>query len=393
MDKQKIAGRMLLATFLLWFAVYTYPSFLSAYVQEDLHASAAMVGLITGSYGFTQMVLRVPLGLWSDLTRRRKPFLVAGAAAAVLAALGLMLCKSQTGALVFRALSGVASSTWVTYSVMYSSCFESADTGKAMSRLSFCQYGAQVTGMVTGSLAAEYLGKGSAFLLAGIAGLVGVGVTLAIADVPPTGERQRVRDFLGVLRDRRLLTGTAIATLFNFISWGTVLGFTVNWAKGVIGLSTAQLGLLSAAYMVPNALCARMSDAIARRFSRRVLITAGFALVSAASLLYGHTATAAQIFAVQVLFGCGLGIVMPMTMADAIANIPDARRGAAMGFYQSVYGLGMFLGPVIAGAVVDAFSCPGDLSPGYQANFILMALVGLAGAVLALKWTGKPKNR
>lgn len=389
MNKERIARQMLAATFLLWFGVYTYPAFLSAYVQEDLHASAKMVGLITGSYGFVQMALRIPFGLWSDITRRRRPFLAAGAAAAAVSALGLMLCKSQAGALAFRALSGVAASAWVIYSVTYSSCFAGGDAGKAMSRLSFYQAAAQVCGMVLGSAAAQLIGREAAFLMAAVAGAAGVCLTLRIEEIPPEGERQTVRAFLSVLKDKRLLSGTALATVFNFISWGTVLGFTVNWAKGVIGLSTVQLGLLSAAYMVPNALCARVSDRLCQKVKRRTLLTGGFLFVAAASFLFGKTATAAQLFAVQALFGCGMGVIMPTTLADAIANIPDARRGAAMGFYQSVYGLGMFLGPVVAGAVVDRFSSTAGLMAGYQANFVFMALLGVAGAALAWLISGK----
>ncbi len=383
MDKKKIAKQMLAAIFLLWFSVYTYPSFFSAYVQEDLHASATMIGLITGAYGLTQMLLRIPLGIWSDLKRTRKPFLVAGSVAAMLAALGLIVWKNQYGALIFRALSGVAASTWVTYSVMYSSCFAQEDTGAAMSKLSFTQYAAQLTAMVLGSSLADKIGKDAAFALAVAAGIAGIVVTLRMQDLPPTGEKPTAQRFLSVLKDRRLITGTAFATILNFISWGTVLGFTVNWAKGVIGLTTAQLGLLSAVYFVPNAVFGRMSDKIRRLCSRRVLLAAGFGVIAIAAYLFGKTSTVAQLFAVQILYGCGTGVILPTTMADAIANISDDRRGAAMGFYQSVYGLGMFLGPVIAGAVVDAFADGANLVPGYQANFTMMACMAVAGGIFA----------
>jgi len=392
MDKEKTAKMMLAATFLLWFSVYTYPSFLAAYAQEDLMAGAVMIGAITGSYGFTQMLLRIPLGLISDIKKTRKPFLVMGAAASVVAALGLLLCRNQVGALIFRGISGVAASTWVTYSVMYSSCFDHNDTGAAMSRLSFYQYGSQLAAMILGAFLADRVGKSAAFALAAAAGAAGICVTLKIPDLPPEGERQTARSFLSVLKDRRLLSGTALSTIFHFVCWGTVLGFTVNWAKGVIGLSTTQLGFLSAAYLAPNTVCARMTGMLEKKVSRRVLLTAGFGIVAAASFLYGRTSTAVQLFAVQAFFGCGMGLILPMTMADAIANIPDSRRSAAMGFYQSIYGVGMFLGPMIAGGIVDAFKAGENFVPGYQANFTVMAAVSLLGALLALLVSGEKKK-
>ena len=49
-----------------------------------------------------------------------------------------------------------------------------------------------------------------------------------------------------------------------------------------------------------------------------------------------------------------------------------------MGFYQSIYGAGMFLGPVLAGGIVQA--------AGYRANFFAMAGILVIGAALSLLW-------
>ena len=63
MPEAKRNERLLLAAvFLFWFSVYTYPSFLTDYAVHGLGATKVMAGMIVGSYGFTQMVLRIPLG-------------------------------------------------------------------------------------------------------------------------------------------------------------------------------------------------------------------------------------------------------------------------------------------------------------------------------------------
>lgn len=390
--KAKTAKKLLAATFLFWFSVYTYPSFLSAYAQEELGASAVLIGMITGSYGLTQMLLRIPLGLWSDMIQRRKPFLVMGMLAAIVAAIGLTLFKTAYGALIFRGMAGVAASTWVMYSVHYSSCFESKDISAAIGRLSFYQYGSQVLAMLLGAYLAQLVDKRAAFLLAAVAGAAGIFVTVRIRDLPPQGEPQTLRAFASVLKDKGLLSSTALSTLFHFVCWGTVLGFTVNWAKSVIGLTTAQLGFLSAMYLLPNTLVARVSGRLEAKIGRRTVMVSGFLLLAAACYLYSLTAAAWQLFSVQALFGCGMGLIVPLTMSGAIEAIPVERRGAAMGFYQSVYGLGMFLGPVVAGAVVEAFSAGESLAPGYKANFYVMAVVACAGALIAY-FLCKPKSK
>ena len=381
------------ATFLLWFSVYTYPSFLAAYAQETLLADAVMIGLITGSYGFMQMILRIPLGLWSDALGRRKPFLIGGAAASAVAALGLMLFPSRIGALLFRGISGVAAATWVQYSVFYSSCFPQEDLGRAMSRLSFYQYGSQVLASILGAFLADRLGKWTAFALAAAAAVCGIAITCGVREEKNSRGTRKAPPLLPVLRDKRLLCGTLLSTVFHFVCWGTVLGFTVNWAKEIIGLSTAALGFLSAAYLLPNTLIARTTGWLEEHIPRKVLLTGGFVIITAASLLYGATATAFSLFAVQVLFGVGMGLIIPTTMEDAIADIPAESRGTAMGFYQSVYGIGMFIGPLIAGGVVQHYTDAVSAVAGYRANFLVMALVGVLGIIAAALTVSDKKSK
>ena len=68
----------MVVTALFWFSMYTYPMLLSGHVENALGGTAADAGLVVGSYGLTQMLLRIPVGFLSDRARRRKPFIAAG---------------------------------------------------------------------------------------------------------------------------------------------------------------------------------------------------------------------------------------------------------------------------------------------------------------------------
>ena len=48
-------------TMMYWFSMYTYVPILSPYV-EHLGGSILVIGLVVGSYGFTQLLVRLPLG-------------------------------------------------------------------------------------------------------------------------------------------------------------------------------------------------------------------------------------------------------------------------------------------------------------------------------------------
>lgn len=384
---------VLAAIFCFWFSMYTYPSFFSAYVSDRLLAPEVMTGLIVGAYGFAQMILPIPLGIVSDWTRRRKPFVVLGFCASLLACAGLMLTESlaargQVGVfthvvtLLARGLSGVTAATWVSFSVLYSASYEADEIAPAVSRLMVPQYGSQIVAMLLGAQLAQRVHETAAFALAAVAALAGLVLMRRVPDRPPEEERLTLKSFAAVLNDRGLKVGTLLGTLFRLVCWGTVLGFVPNWARDVAGFSVSQLGYLSVMYLLPNTIMARLSGAcLAPRFGFRKVLAAGFAIVGVACFLYPRATGLWALLAVQGLFGVGMGLILPLTLSAAIRDIPDRRRGAAMGVYQAVYGVGMFIGPVAAGWIISALPTAVE---GMTVNFYFNGALSLLGVALTL---------
>ena len=63
-------------------------------------------------------------------------------------------------------------------------------------------------------------------------------------------------------------------------------------------------------------------------------------------------------------------------MSGSMLGIPKEKRSTAMGFFQAVYGVGMTIGPMIAGAVRDASGMP--------ASYYFLVLVTVPGIVISL---------
>ena len=384
---------VLAAIFFFWFSMYTYPSFFSAYVSDRLLAPEVMTGLIVGAYGFAQMILPIPLGIASDWSRRRKPFVMLGFCASLLACVGLiateaLAARGQVGtfthvvALLARGLSGVTAATWVSFSVLYSASYEADEIAPAVSRLMVPQYGSQIVAMLLGAQLAQRVNETAAFALAAVAALAGLVLMRRVPERPPEGERLTLKSVAGVLSDRGLRVGTLLGTLFRLICWGTVLGFVPNWARDVAGLSVSQLGYLSVMYLLPNTVMARLSGAyLAPRFGFRKVLAAGFAIVGLACFLYPRATGLWPLLGAQGIFGLGMGLILPLTLAAAIRDIPDRRRGAAMGVYQAVYGVGMFIGPVAAGWIISALPTAIE---GMTVNFYVNGALSLLGVALTL---------
>jgi MFS family permease len=100
-------------------------------------------------------------------------------------------------------------------------------------------------------------------------------------------------------------------------------------------------------------------------------------------LIVPNTGSMALIYAMQMIGGLGQSVVMTLTMSLAVGGFPLSKRSSAMGAYQSVYSLGMTLGPVIMGGLLDIF---GQYS--YACCVILIVCVaGLIISVTAVKKT------
>ncbi|WP_187274416.1 MFS transporter [Paenibacillus sp. N3.4] len=59
----------------------------------------------------------------------------------------------------------------------------------------------------------------------------------------------------------------------------------------------------------------------------------------------------------------------------SIKHMSADKRATAMGFFQAIYGLGMFVGPVLMGFISDWFS----LNQG----FIVLGILGILSAALS----------
>jgi EmrB/QacA subfamily drug resistance transporter len=123
-----------------------------------------------------------------------------------------------------------------------------------------------------------------------------------------------------------------------------------------LGASIEDLEWTVNAYTLSFAVLLLTGAALGDRFGRRRLFAIGlgiFTLASAAAALAPNVDTLVAARAVQ---GLGGAIVMPLTLTILSAAVPPEKRGLALGAWGGVGGLGVALGPVIGGAVVEGLS-------------------------------------
>jgi EmrB/QacA subfamily drug resistance transporter len=123
-----------------------------------------------------------------------------------------------------------------------------------------------------------------------------------------------------------------------------------------LGASLESLEWTVNAYTLAFAVLLLTGAALGDRFGRRRMFGVGVALFTLSSAAAALSPSTGALVAARAAQGVGAAIVLPLTLTLLSEAVPVAKRGLALGAWSGISGLGVALGPVVGGAVVDGIS-------------------------------------
>jgi MFS family permease len=134
-------------------------------------------------------------------------------------------------------------------------------------------------------------------------------------------------------------------------------------AQGELGYTALVVGFLLGAAAVSNGVCLFVAGPAADRFGRRPVLLAGTAVLCAGLVgLTLGTGPATWIGVTALGIGMGLaGAALPAILAD-VAD--PSIRGVAVGIHRTSSGLGLFVGPVTVGLLLQGMSIAATFAIG-----------------------------
>jgi MFS family permease len=365
------------AILLFWASLYLYVPILPTHAR-DLGATDDQIGLILSSYGLTQLILRLPLGLLSDKLRRKKVFALIGTLLVGASGLGLALSRTPMALFAFRALSGCAATAWVTIAVLYNSHFSIERAVRTAGQLNFLSAIGQISAMSVGGVLAERWGAEVTFWASLVLSIPVLGAFAVVRDVrESTGGGIRWRAFGKAVTTPRLLLVSGLAACSQYAMFGTSLGFAAVRAQD-LGASDVQLGILTTAVQVAKAVPMLVLSLRGRPQSGRLPTIAGLTLIAVPLFVFPFVTEFSLLVACQAVIGLGVGIAFPVLMGLALQAVEPEARASAMGVFQSVYAIGMTLGPAVSGLVARRW----DITAVYLSNGALLVVSILVAATL-----------
>ena len=359
-----------------WASTFLYAPTLSTYAAA-LGATGSMIGAISGGFGLTQMLGRAPAGMLSDYLGKSRGIIIAGMTAAFLAPLGMLVFPTPAGLLVFRILSGVNAAVWPVLSTAVVSYYAREQTANIVSRCNLVNALGNIFGMLLGGWLVGRFSQNAAFIGASALGLGGLLLALRMPEAYRDSKvKLSPKAMVQVAKDQRLIFLALMVTVFQVVITGTAMTFTPVLGQS-LGASAEALGFLTMLSMLGMLLASMVSVQYTKLLGGvRTAIGVSLLLLAVTTVAIGLCHDLYLLYILQLVQGFGGYMVMIVLMGDSLLPYDNSKRGAASGVFQSVFAVGMFLGPILSGALYDIMSL--------QTLYVLLAGLACIAAVCML---------
>lgn len=374
MQKENRSGKILIFLIgILWFSVYVYTPILSPYC-EGLGINYTVIGTILSSYGLVQLILRIPIGMFSDWMGKRKPIIIFGLFVGLISNVGFYFSTTPILLTLCRAGAGVAASCWAIFMTMYTNYYPADQQGNAIGRSNSMMLFGQVFATFVGGLIAQYFDEKLTFVVAAAVGLIGLLLCSGLEEEESKETKKpSLKQFAGLLKNADLIFYSLCAIIMQLAIYTGAFGFVPNILKD-LGASNFMLGLVSSCASLPGIFSSYLSGSFFKeKIGQDNTVMGSYVLLALTLFATVLTKNVVLILIITSFSGFAKGLIQPILTSLAVNKVDKSLRSTAVSFYQSVYSVGMTLGPIFAGYFADNY--------GMKNSFIIMGCITLTGTL------------
>ena len=357
-------------TFAALVAVGAVLPVLPRYVHGPLDAGNVAVGVVIGSYAITGLLLRPVAGRFAD-RRGRKPAVLAGSLVVALSGFLYLLPFGVPGLIAARLALGVGEGTVFTAgSAWIVDLAPPERRGRVIGLYGLAVWAGLSVGPLVGELLLHASGYTLVWLFAGAAPLVGAAIASRLPD--PFHAVPHAEEHHPLIAREAVQPGVALA--LASLGYATVAAFVVLHleARGV-GHGATVFGAFATMVVVTRLIGGDLPDRVG---PARVATAAALGeAVGLATLALAHSLPVA--LAGALAMGAAFSLLYPSLSLVVVDQIPDTRRGAALGTFTAFFDAGIGFGAPLAGIAAALTN--------YEGAFLFAAAIAVASsATIAL---------
>ena len=170
-----------------------------------------------------------------------------------------------------------------------------------------------------------------------------------------------------------VLAVMSVGTLLVFLD-DTVVNTALPSISVDLDASTSALQWVVDAYVLALAGLLLLCGSIGDRYGRKRMMTVGLVVFGLAAVGAALADSAGALIAMRALQGLGAALVLPATLSIIVSVFPRHERAKAIAVWTAVGGLGIALGPVAGGSLIES----SDWSAAFWL-FVPLVVAALAG--------------
>lgn len=369
-------------------AVTTYVPLLA----RQFTSSTTVIGLVIAAEGLVALVVPVAAGAWSDQLRSRiggrLPFLVATApiVGTTVALMGFMQSLPLLALLVVAFFVAYYAG-YEPYRALYPDLLGAEVAGRGQSVQALFRGAATGTALIAGGLLFELSPK-LPFLLFALLAFSAIASFVWVVfrsrsvrqqeehDARTVGET--IRRIVGLVRTRPALRAFLFANALWELSLAALKTFIVLFLTAGVGLGMSSAVGVIAIVVVLVLIAAPVSGKLGDRFGKARVVGSALWIYGVGLLVPFFTQSPFLVLPILPVVAFGGGMILTLPYAILMPLMPEQEHGLITGFYSFSRGLGILLGPALAGLAIRALHSALPSTHGYAAMWLVCSLAILA---------------
>src|SRR3989338_4331552 len=369
--EKRIFTVLFIAVFATMLGTSIIEPFMGIYA-ESLGANGFLIGLIFGSFTLSRALFTPFIGRWSD-KKGRKVLLVIGLAGYTILSFFYAHASTATSLITIRFFHGLASAMVLPIAMAYiGDIAPKNQEGKYLGIFTIAFFMGMAFGPIIGGSVNDFWSMNSAFYTMGAISFFSL--LLLIFMLPEINAHTKVIPYSmkSIMKDKTM-QAMIIFRLLNAYGIAALMGFLPLLAER-LDISVFQIGLMVSANLIISSLLQRYFGIIADRRNKIVMTVIGTLFMVLALVLMPIAAGFYTLLALNLVMGLGSAISIPAGSAITAKLGRKMGMGSVMGVFNTAFGIGAGIGPIIAGLIMVATNL--------TVVFISSAIITLAGTII-----------